>query len=81
MLLHLTKSLITINNSAGGFVTLAVDQNGEVSIFAGAFTFLSIFTLKVTITDAGGATVETDVDFNDVIPGAFTNAFSTAFDI
>ena len=76
-----TKSLITINNSAGGFVTLAVDQNGEVSIFAGAFTFLSIFTLKVTITDAGGATVETDVDFNDVIPGAFTNAFSTAFDI
>ena len=74
-------SLITLNNPSGGQVTLAMAQNGQVSIFAGAFDFLSTFTLKVTVTDAGGLTTEASIDFNDVIPGAFTNAFSTAFDI
>tara|TARA_R110002094_G_scaffold33637_2_gene46124 strand:- start:74 stop:3244 length:3171 start_codon:yes stop_codon:yes gene_type:complete len=76
-----STSLITINNPSGGQVTLALAQNGQVSIFAGAFDFLSTFTLKATITDAGGLTVEAAIVFNDVIPGAFTNAFSTAFDI
>ena len=76
-----STSLITINNPSGGQVTLALAQNGQVSIFAGAFDFLSTFTLKATITDAGGLTVEATIVFNDVIPGAFTNAFSTAFDI
>jgi hypothetical protein len=74
-------SLITINNPSGGQVTLAMAQNGQISIFAGAFDFLSTFDLKVTITDAGGLTAEGTVVFNDVVPGAFTNAFSTAFDI
>ena len=76
-----STSLITINNPSGGQVTLALAQNGQVSIFAGAFDFLSTFSLKATITDAGGLTVEATIVFNDVIPGAFTNAFSTAFDI
>lgn len=76
-----STSLITINNPNGGQVTLALAQNGQVSIFAGAFDFLSTFTLKATVTDAGGLTTEASIDFNDVIPGAFTNAFSTAFDI
>ena len=76
-----STSLITINNPSGGQVTLALDQNGQVRIFAGAFDFLSTFSLKATITDAGGLTVEATIVFNDVIPGAFTNAFSTAFDI
>ena len=76
-----SASLITINNPNGGQVTLAIDENGRVTIFAGAFDFLSTFNLKATITDAGGLTVEATIVFNDVIPGAFTNAFSTAFDI
>ena len=76
-----STSLITINNPNGGQVTLALTQNGQVIIFAGAFDFLSTFTLKATVTDAGGLTTEASIDFNDVIPGAFTNAFSLAFDI
>jgi len=76
-----STSLITINNPNGGQVTLALAQNGQVSIFAGAFDFLSTFTLKATVTDAGGLTTEASIDFNDVIPGAFTNDFSLAFDI
>jgi hypothetical protein len=76
-----STSLITINNPNGGQVTLALAQNGQVSIFAGAFDFLSTFTLKATVTDAGGLNTEASIDFNDVIPGAFTNDFSLAFDI
>ena len=74
-------SLITINNPSGGQVTLAMAQNGRISIFAGAFDFLSTFNLKVTVTDAGGLTTEATIVFDEVVPGAFTNAFSTAFDI
>ena len=74
-------SLITINNPNGGFVTLSLLQNGEIRIFAGSFDFLSTFSLKATVTDVGGLTAEATILFNDVIPGAFTNAFSTAFDI
>ena len=76
-----TAHIISINNPNGGFVSLSLLQNGEIRIFAGAFDFLTTFSLKATITDAGGASVETTITFNDVIPGAFTNAFSTAFDI
>ena len=76
-----STSLITINNVSGGQVTLAMSQNGEIRIFAGAFDFLSTFDLKVTVTDAGGLTTEATVAFDNVVPGAFTNAFSTAFDI
>ena len=73
--------LITLNNTSGGQVTLALAQNGEISISAGAFDFLSTFTINITITDAGGLPVQATINFNGIIPGAFTNAFSTAFDI
>ena len=76
-----TAHIISINNPNGGYVSLSLLQNGEIRIFAGAFDFLSTFSLKATVTDAGGASVEATITFNDVIPGAFTNAFSTAFDI
>ena len=72
--------IININNPNGGFVSLYL-SNGEVGIFAGSFDFSSTFSLKATVTDAGGSSVEATIAFNDVIPGAFTNAFSTAFDI
>jgi len=76
-----TAHIISINNPNGGYVSLSLLQNGEIRIFSGAFDFLSTFSLKATVTDAGGASVEATITFNDVIPGAFTNAFSTAFDI
>ena len=76
-----TAHIININNPNGGFVSLSLLQNGEIRIFAGSFDFLSTFSLKATVTDAGGSSVEATIAFNDVIPGAFTNAFSTAFDI
>ena len=76
-----TAHIISINNPNGGYVSLSLLQNGEIRIFAGAFDFLSTFSLKATVTDAGGDSVEATITFNDVIPGAFTNAFSTAFDI
>ena len=76
-----SNSLITINNPNGGQVVLSVAQNGQIKVESGAFDFLSTFSLKVTVTDVGGLTAEATILFNDVIPGAFTNAFSTAFDI
>jgi hypothetical protein len=76
-----TAHIISINNPNGGYVSLSLLQNGEIRIFAGAFDFLTTFSLKATVTDAGGGAVEATVTFNDVIPGAFSNAFSTAFDI
>jgi hypothetical protein len=76
-----TAHIISINNPNGGYVSLSLLQNGEIRIFAGAFDFLTTFSLKATVTDAGGASAEATITFNDVIPGAFTNAFSTAFDI
>lgn len=76
-----TAHVISINNPNGGYVSLSLLQNGEIRIFAGAFDFVSTFSLKATVTDAGGASVEVTIPFNDVIPGAFTNAFSIAFDI
>ena len=76
-----TAHIININNPNGGFISLSLLQNGEIRIFAGSFDFISTFSLKATVTDAGGASVEATITFNDVVPGAFTNAFSTAFDI
>jgi len=76
-----SNSLITINNPNGGQVVLSVAQNGQIKVESGAFDFLSTFSLKVAVTDVGGLTAEATILFNDVIPGAFTNAFSTAFDI
>jgi hypothetical protein len=76
-----TAHIININNPNGGYVSLSLLQTGEIRIFSGAFDFLSTFSLKATVTDAGGGAVEATVTFNDVIPGAFSNAFSTAFDI
>ena len=76
-----TSRLITLDDEAGGVVVLSLNQSGVIKVFSGNFPFLSTFKLKVTITDGGGATVEATVDFNDVVPGAFSNAFSTAFDI
>ena len=76
-----TAHIININNPNGGFISLSLLQNGEIRIFAGSFDFISTFSLKATVTDAGGASVEATITFNDVVPGAFTNDFSTAFDI
>ncbi len=73
--------IITINNPNGGFVSLSLLQNGEIRIFNGYFDFLSTFSLKATVRDAGAESTSVTINFNDVIPGAFTNAFSTAFDI
>ena len=75
------NSVITLTNTGVGDVELFVNQSGVVSIVSGPFTFLSQFTLKVTVTDAGGMSVQNDIEFTDVIPGAFSNAFSLAFDI
>jgi hypothetical protein len=73
-----TNSLITIGNNQ---ITLAVNQEGKVSIDSGFFNFSVAFSLNVTITDVGGLSTEATIVFDDVVPGAFTNAFSTAFDI
>ena len=75
------NSVITLTNTGVGDVELFVNQSGVVSVESGSFTFLSPFTLKVTITDAGGMSVQHDIVFSDVIPGAFSNAFSEAFNI
>ena len=72
------SSLITIGNNQ---ITLAVDQDGKVSIVSGFFNFSVAFSLKITITDVGGLSTEATIVFDDVTAGAFTNAFSTAFDI
>jgi hypothetical protein len=72
------NSSITIGNNQ---VTLAVDQDGKVSITSGFFNFSVAFSLKITITDVGGLSTEATIVFDFVSPGAFTNAFSTAFDI
>ena len=72
------NSLITIGNNQ---ITLAVDQYGKVSIDSGFFNFSVAFSLNVTITDVGGLSTEATIVFDDVTAGAFTNAFSTAFDI
>jgi hypothetical protein len=76
-----TTRLITLINQSGGNVTLALTQTGQIHIYNGAFSFLSTFSLKVILTDAGGKQSMIIITFNDVIPGAFSNAFSTAFDI
>lgn len=72
------NSLIAIGNNQ---ITLAVDQDGKVSIASGFFNFSVAFSLKITITDVGGLSTEATIVFDSVTPGAFTNAFSTAFDI
>ena len=72
------NSLITIGNNQ---ITLAVDQDGEVSIASGFFNFSVAFSLKITITDVGGLSTEATIVFDNVTAGAFTNAFSAAFDI
>ena len=76
-----TTRLITLINQSGGNVTLALTQTGQISIYRGVFSFLSTFSLKVILTDAGGKQSMIVIPFNDVIPGAFSNAFSIAFDI
>jgi hypothetical protein len=76
-----TDKRITLNNPNGGSVTLSLSENGAVSIHSGSFDFLYTFSLKANVTDAGAESTPIIIDFNDVIPGAFTNAFSTAFDI
>ena len=73
-----TNSLITIGNNQ---ITLAVDQDGKVSIASGFFNFSVAFSLKITITDVGGLSTEATIVFDNVTAGAFTNAFSAAFDI
>ena len=75
------NSVITLTHTGVGSVVLYISPLGVITVHSGSFTFLSQFSLKVTITDAGGLTALAYVLFNDVIPGAFTNAFSSAFDI
>ena len=74
-------SIITLTNPGVGSVVLHLSQSGAVTVNSGTFTFPIGFDLKVTITDAGGLTTTASVGFYNVTPGAFTNAFSTAFDI
>ena len=76
-----TTKLITLNNPNGGSITLYLSQSGNVGIYAGSFDFLYTFSLKANVTDAGAESTPITINFNDVIPGAFTNDFSTAFDI
>jgi hypothetical protein len=76
-----TDKRITLNNPNGGSVTLSLSENGVVSVHSGSFDFLYTFSLKANVTDAGAESTPITINFNDVIPGAFTNAFSTAFDI
>ena len=76
-----TDKRITLNNPNGGSVTLSLSESGVVSIHGGSFDFLYTFSLKVNVTDAGAESTPIVINFNDVIPGAFSNAFSTAFDI
>ena len=74
-------SIITLTNPGVGSVVLHLSQSGAVTVDSGTFTFPIGFSLNATITDAGGLTTTAIVAFNNVTPGAFTNAFSTAFDI
>ena len=76
-----TDKRITLNNPNGGSVTLSLSESGVVSIHSGSFDFLYTFSLKANVTDAGAESTSIAINFNDVIPGAFSNAFSTAFDI
>jgi len=74
-------SVITLTNPGVGSVVLHLSQSGAVTVDSGTFTFPIGFSLNVTITDAGTLTTTAIVAFNNVTPGAFTNAFSEAFDI
>ena len=74
-------SVITLTNTGVGSVVLHLSQSGAVTVDSGTFTFLIGFSLNATITDAGGLTTTATVVFDNVTPGAFTNAFSEAFDI
>jgi hypothetical protein len=76
-----TNKLIVLNNPNGGYVTLSLNQSGEISVVDGFFDFSESFSLKAVVTDAGSKSVMVTVEFNDVIPGAFTDDFSDAFDI
>lgn len=67
------------NDSTSDSVTLYIDVNtGAFGRLTGGFW--SDLDVIVRITDAGGATDTTTVNLLTE-PGAFTNAFSTAFDI
>ena len=60
-------------------VTLSIDKTtGVFGRLTGGFW--SNLDVVITLTDAGGATVTTTVNLLTE-PGAFTDAFSTAFDI
>ena len=74
-------SVITLTNTSGVSVVLYLNQSGEITVQSGPFSFPIAFSLKVIITDAGGASVTTTVNFDEVGPGAFTDEFSVAFDI
>ena len=75
------NATIQINRGGGtsDTVTLSIDKNtGVFGRLEGGFW--SNLNIVVTLTDAGGATDETTVNLLTE-PGAFSNAFSTAFDI
>ena len=76
-----TDKRITLNNPNGGSVTLSLSENGVVSVHSGSFDFLYTFSLKANVTDAGAESTPITIDFNDVIPGAFTDDFSLDFNI
>ena len=75
------SQIITLTDTGVGSVIIWLYQDGDVAINSGSFTFTSTFSLKVTITDAGGLATTQNILFDDVKPGAFTNAFSSAFNI
>ena len=76
-----SDKIIVLNNPNGGYVTLSLNQSGEISVVDGYFDFSESFSLKAIVTDAGSKSTTVVVEFNDVTPGAFSDAFSGAFDI
>ena len=71
--------LITRGGGTSDSVTIQIDRStGALSKSVGAFW--SDLTIVINLTDAGGATDTRSIDLL-VEPGAFTDAFSTAFDI
>ncbi len=71
--------LITRGGGTSDSVTIQIDRStGALSRSVG--TFWSDLTIVINLTDAGGATDTRSIDLL-VEPGAFTDAFSTAFDI
>lgn len=61
-----SSSVITLTRAGVGSVTMPLNQSGLISISSGSFNFASSFSLKVTITDAGGLVASHNILFDNV---------------